>query len=44
MNVDPRSPWGLWCSAPWYDKLGMSVFLGIHAAAVVAALIDFATR
>lgn len=30
MTYDHRSPWELWCSVPWYEQLGMSLFLGIH--------------
>jgi len=44
MKDDHRSPRGIWNACPWYDKLGMTVFLGIHALAVIAAVIDFATR
>lgn len=31
MKYDRRSPWELWRSAPWYEQVGMIVFLGIHA-------------
>jgi hypothetical protein len=28
---DRSCPLDLWASAPWYEKLGMLMFLGIHA-------------
>jgi hypothetical protein len=34
----------LWASSPWYDKLGMAAFLGLHAWAVVLAIVDFIVR
>lgn len=34
-----NDPWSLWCSAPWYEKLGMVIFLGAHAYLFVRVFI-----
>jgi hypothetical protein len=35
------TPRELWDASPWYEKLGMSLFLGIHALPFVLGLLQF---
>lgn len=39
MQHDRRSPWEVWCSAPWYEQVGMAAFLGLHVYCLIRIFI-----
>jgi hypothetical protein len=38
-SEDRPGPWEIWCSAPWYEQLGMTLFLGSHVYLFIRVLI-----